>query len=773
MKKELVNKNFENLVLPVVPFEVTDKLPQHLRVILSTQIRGVFALRNEYAGQMLQQSALNVLLDEWWKNHWTMIKAASKRPEWSWNDLALLHNKTVAVAPQFVKAQRNIKYFLRGITNPYGRTSRLTDEPSPGYGYDFLRIDALYPIFESVFNTIAFEGLSELSKKHTSYLTLETVQQIKTFYANNNPLEDVEVNGRTMRWPKFKAIFKEGIGKLPEVLFANPNQLSEFVSTVVNHSDLFKAELYKYLGCCQTTNISGTETGVAKSTIVNKLLTLYFQFVLTKLKVTSEDERIWNESDFPSTNFNEAFKFLKSYPRFMWVSNDDFKVRNEVNEGFHYRVNGSFNQMFTRIIEEVSGFTTTEQFIVSYHPCDLITCSLGYNWSSCQSFINILNDFPANYGRPGSGTSHYSGCYHAGNFQFLTGNGYVVYIPYKEEYPLFLTAKLKRMIMWTNNNLTSMRQNYFYPGKPTDSDSIALASSIRAYLQNVYASSNGTTGTSDWIAFSSPGRAGFNYQLKTCRFYGFDDPIYKISKVKSAAEGLDIIYANKVPYLNTSFDDSYLGNGSYSSGRYSSYILATSNRSADSPAVLSALNSEDVSENTFDFNTIQINEDLIVSLDWYVKHHKQLTYMDNKLLFNSKKYKTASGFKYSLELPANVKTCKHCGGYFTEDLLVDGYCMSCAVNNTDLSIIKVRDSFFNREIALQFTPDTLSRFFDLIPEDSNITWKSGTKLKDFIPAPKENVLVIEGTTVVLKSRARNTLPIFNLENTLKGGENNG
>lgn len=771
MSKKLVNKQFEHLVLPVVPFEVTDKLPQHLRVILSTQIRGIFALRSAYEGQMLQQSALDVLLDEWWKNHWTMIKAASKRPEWSWDDLALLHSKEVLVEPQFVKAERNLRYFVRGCTSRFNRTTCLTDIPNPGN--ENVYITELYTIVEEIYKEVIFEGLSPKSIKHTPYVTIDTVNKCKAYYSTYNPLMDVEISGRSMKWPKFKTIFKEGIGKLPEVLYKNPETFNDFILSLRNNREVFMAELYKYIGCCQ---VNKENKGVDKSTLVNKLLTLYFQFVLIKLKeaplvsLCTDDGRYLRELDF-----QEAFDTFINGEYFRWVSNDDFKTRSDNAQGYTMVRTGTYNQMLTRILTEVSGCTVKESFIVSYHPCDLITCSLGYNWSSCQSFIDKLESFPANYGRAGNGTSSYSGCYHAGNFGFLAGNGYVAYIPYKEEYPLFLTAKLKRMLMWTSNSLCSMRQNFFYPGRPSDSDSNALASSIRAYLQNVYATVNGTRGTADWIAYNST-RVSFTYSNNIGRYFcGYNDPIHKISAVKNSTADLNIIYASKVPLLNTAFDmaaDTYVGNYSYTSNDYNRYILATRDRCPDSPVVLKALNSKDEFEDTFNFNTITINDDLVVTLDWYLKYFKKLTFTNDKLLYNSKKYKTANGFRYALELPENVKACAHCGDLFTEDLLINGYCIFCAMHNSDLDIIKVRENFCEGKIALSFTEETLCMFFDLIPESLNIKWRSGKSLKDFIPQPKENVLVLDSSYVMLKSKARNTLPIYSLENYMKGGENN-
>lgn len=768
----LVNPNFESMVLPVVPFEVTDTLPLHLRVILSKQIREVFKLRREYRDTPLQQTALDALLDKWWSNHWTMIKAASKRPEWSWDDLALVHNKSVDIKPQFVKAKRNLKYFLRGANTRSALSPTLNENPRDYYCDSSLRIRSLFTIMEEVYDLIAFEGLSEKSTQHTSVLTVATVNKCKEFCAEHNPLVEFTIGNKTVRYPKFKTVFKDGIGKLPESLFKSVQEhasaFNDFAELVYDNKDLFKAELLKYLGCCQTTTSFGPESGPAKTTIVNKMITLYFQFVSCNPELP-----FFNSPSVQS--LNDSFTKLTS-TNYRWISNDDFKHRAEGQEGYTLSIYGSYNQMLTRILEEVNGTTSTEHFVVSYHPCDMITCSLGYNWSSCQSFINVLDNFPSKYGASGNGTSNYSGAYHGGNFGFLTGNGYVVYIPYKNEAPLFLTAKLKRMLMWTNNNLTSMRQNYFYPGKPTDSDSIALASSIRVYLQNVYASYNGTKGTADWKAYSSANNVSFVFE--SCRrqyFRGYNDPIYKISAVKDRSNlELNLMYNEAIPILNNSFDvdnPSFVCHDSrfcFSTKGPGAILADNSGVASDEVVTLLALDKNSKEVSTFKYETLIINNDLVVTLDWYKQNVDALTYVDGKLLFKSKKYKSHSGIKYTIELPPNVKACKHCGELFEEDLLVDGYCLACAVHNADLDIIKVRDSFLNKELALEFTPSTLSKFFELLPADTSLTWRSGKRLQDFIPTLQDSVLVVEGSYVVLKTKAKNSLPIYNLSTTLKG-----
>ena len=117
-KKQLVSKRFELDVFPVIPFEVTNKLPQHLRAILKVQMRSLFRLRREYV-RPLDDAALDLFLERWWSNHWTIIKACSERPEWDWDNLCLNHSKSVAQQPKFLEGYRDLRYFLKGCCNSW------------------------------------------------------------------------------------------------------------------------------------------------------------------------------------------------------------------------------------------------------------------------------------------------------------------------------------------------------------------------------------------------------------------------------------------------------------------------------------------------------------------------------------------------------------------------------------------------------------------------------------------------------------------------------
>lgn len=762
-KKPLVSKRFELDVFPIVPFEVTNKLPQHLRAILKAQMRSLFRLRREYV-RPLDDASLDLFLDRWWSNHWTIIKACSERPEWDWDNLCLNHSKSVAQQPKFLEGYRDLRYFLKGCCNHWCRSSTVTATPNFRQAVKVLDIPELSDLILEIYEEYMYEGLSEKSTKHTPDLTIESVRKAKDFHAQQSPVMDVEKNGRIIKLPKFQVVFGNGIGKLPDVLLANKD-LSSFLDLFRENRLLFKAELLKYAGACQTTELNGRTSGISKATLINKLVQLYFRFVCVKLYIdetTSTRLEAFNSIDV-------LYDWLVNTSSYTWVSNNPFKIRIEGQEGYREVACGNFNQMFTRILEEVSASTSTEQFIVSLHPCDTITCSFGYNWSSCQSFINIFEAFPEGYGRASRAGSDYSGCYHGGNFNFLQGNGFVVYIPYKEEYPLYLAAKKKRMMMWVNNDLTAMRQNCFYPGRAKDPESIALASSIRVYMQNVFAHANGTRGTADWIAAPGSKSQSFSFnQTSPSTFIGYgSEEIFKISYVKDRTIK-DIRHADKVYALDVAPCEESILSRSYDNSRY--VFCKRDGMTVTKPKTVLALNNLGEQAKLDESMTITVNDNLVVSLAWYKENYKSLKYRDGKLLYNSKKYTDASGIHYVLELPDTVAQCPHCEGYFDKSLLIEGYCLTCAASQGSLEISNIKQSFIKGELALSFTEYSLRQFFELFIDDS-IKWKSGKSLRDYIPTLPDRVIINTESGVILKSNSINVLPVSDLSKSFAEVQN--
>ena len=755
-KKQLVSNYFGNLIFPIVPFEVTNKMPQHVKAIFKYQMREVFRLRREYLSRPLDDASLDLFLENYWANHWTIIKACSERPEWDWDNFALIHSKDVAIQPKFLEARRDLVYFLNACTSSRCKSNTVTSTPHFSSGISFLKIPELAELILSIYDEYIFEGLSEKSTKHTPHITLESVRKAKDYYTQQCPIMEVERGGKTIKLPKFQVVFGAGIGKLPDTLLTS--HLDDFLELFNNNKELFKAELLKYAGACQTTELNGLLTGVSKATFINKLVQLYFRFVCVKLNF------VGSAINFPdsllNTSIDKIYDWLTNSD-YKWVSNNPFKIRLESVDGYQEVACGSFNQMFTRIIEEVSGTTSQEQFIVSLHPCDMITCSFGYNWSSCQSFINIFDNFPRGYGQPGNGTSTYSGCHHGGNFNFLQGNGFVVYIPYKEEYPLFLAAKKKRMIMWVNNDLTAMRQNCFYPGKPRDPESIALATSIRVYLQNVFAHHNNTKGTSDWIAASGDKSQPFSFnQTSPVTYIGYTgEPVFKISYVKDR-QIKDIKHSSPVYALDVAPCEESVLNRRVDNNRF--VFCKRDGLPVTKPKTVMALNNLGVQVKLEESMTMVVNDNLVVSLAWYKENYKMLKYRDGKLLYNSKKYIDATGIHYVLELPETVAQCPHCQGYFDKSLLIEGYCLTCAASQGSLEINTVKSSFIKGELSLEFNEYSLNQFFRLFDPDSGIKWKSGKNLREYIPTLPDRVIINTDSGVILKSKSINVLPVHDL-----------
>lgn len=776
MQKNLVNKVFEEFVLPIVPFEVTEKIPDHVRAILTFQIRNLFYLREEYASYELNQACLDDLLNKWWSNHWTMIRSASKRSEWSWDDLALIHDKGIEIPCDFNSAFIDFKILINYCTlDSYpSRTEALKDDfrcPNPTSNAH-LRVMFLIPLMVDAFKELIYEEnfYRTGNAKNLPYISSETCDKWKAFYNEHAPVNDVTLpNGRTIKMPLFKQIFKEGIAKLPDLIFKNVRTEEELKSLYESNKDLFKAEFYKYLGVLQKTNVNNIDRGPIKTTVLNKMLQFYYRFVTVQVFKKYHTHYVMPENIKESNSLDEVYTWfvncnydIMHYPCF-----DTFRIRDTFERTGYKEVHfGSLNQIWTRLLKYLGGSVFRETLVVSYHPCDMITSAFGYRWSSCQSFINSFEYFPDGYGKAENGTHDYNGCYHGGSFNFLAGNGYIVYVPYKMEYPLWLTAKKNRMLMWTSNALNSMVQNYFYPGKPGDGESLAFARAIREYLQNVYANSNNTKGTIDWKVFSSASTSEFVYRNKYT-FVGYNDPILKISCVKETSESRDIIYSERVYLLNGNLEEKIKGRSVICCNK--SDLKRITNIIPEQ--TIECYKNETDKIRLKEYETIKIG-DKRYSMLFYLINFDKIKYVDSALLYDIKRYTNKDGVQLVLELPENVEQCKSCGEYFTPDMLNQGYCIRCSVDKLSYKLTDVAKLFKEGQILITYeTQNSLKVFLEILHAlDDSILWKSGKALTEFLPSLINKVLYLSNNSLVLKSPSSDSLAIYNLDKQGKDGE---
>lgn len=757
MERSLVFPDASKFVMPIKPINNFDgACPQHLKLVLRSQVLELFKYRKNYKNLPINDEALDLFINDWWENHKILLNAASLRPEWSWDDLAVIVDRTIKGSPKMLDAWRNTRFLLRGSCSHNCRPYSAGGEPDDYYCDKHYSNKTLYKLFEKVIYEIMFEHKPEKSSTHTINMNKTTVDDIKEFYNTYCPCVAVERNGRSIQLPKFDTVFGFGLSKLPAETFKNKELYDSLLSLLEDEDNqrVFMSSLYKYAGCCQTAKTK--EGGPSKVTVINKLIQLYFKFVLRQLKELASAEI----NHFPKDGtVEDAYNWLVQldYSKKGWIATTPFKQRNARGDSFFMYDYGSFSQITSRIADQLSGVDERETFVISFHPCDLLTASLGYKWSSCHSFINDLIKFPSHYGTSENGHT-YDGMYHGGNFCYAAANAFITYIPHKLESPLFLTAKDIRMWMWANKDLTQLRQHKPYPQNSDSSITEPLCKSIRVYVQNMFAPINNSRGTADW---ETKKRESLVTQSSSDNCLGFlrSQEFYKASHIPNRA-GTPILLSKDMHALNAKPS---VGTIVTSTRFHSEGYRVSVPDSNTTPTCLVQAWDKDFKEIECPIErTMVINDNQFVTLDFYLAHYKDITIENNMYLYNAKKFKTKSGFKYSLELPENVVACKKCGNFFDKEILIDGYCTECALTEADLTYVKLKDLFIKGEIAITFTSETLSNFFSLFTVEE-LRWKSGKVLSDYMPTDTSKVLVVKNNSVILQSPILNILPVYSLE----------
>ncbi len=802
-------------VINILRFDVgSQTCPQELRLILRENIRDVFKRRNGVKNVTLSNHGIDALLELWWKRHRNIISAASLRPEWDWKTLSLLFDQNVSRPVNFKSAFIDYKTLLGradcGLDADYYEIESDSscvgfirgDETSGTYlGY---AADKLFKIYIQAFRDLILEGqpIKEEYTDEDAKISVATVERVKNFieeYKQEFTDDDKTITGCFFTIQSvFSMLDSEKpipFNKLPKAIYdkacsfasseERENFLSDYTSCIGEHINWFLGDLYKSVGANQASDTAGP----VKTTIVNKLVKSFHDW-LTALTVDMRGNRFVEGDDF-----NVAVSRIKT--NFSYYSNAKFKVRNVLGEGFTLVNRGTYEQLFARLQENVKGSFCKESFIVSFHPCDMITCSLGYSWSSCQSFIDDFTDLPAKYGQG----SNYGGGYNRGNFQFLCANGFIVYIPHEklEGVPQYLWAKKKRCLLWVGDNLDCIRQNDFYPGHPYDQESIALAKVIREYLQDVFAPFNFSNGTVDWKAVKGSARVGkdFGESLDRSKFEEiaddcdgrYNDPIMALSYLKGKTEKATYYYAVDFPKLDTGV----IRPCSYSDSRgYSSFVtrpnccrvcgkalttgnlcpkceseLIEHNGQMVHPSDLVCINTED-GKKYFDITELD-------KLGDYVTTEEGI----NIKFKSAYKVIMPSGIKYFKVLPDYAEKCSVCGEYFHKSLMIGEVCIAhfnSAIASRDKEIqydIKDVISLFIKG-SLSFDCNDTDKLLTLLGmlEEKNIKWVSGCKATDYVPrtdSAKRMYLSKNSKGLIISSKPKSTvIRVSNL--VVKGGE---
>lgn len=769
--------------IPCPSFDVdSEECPFALKLVLREHIRQVFKLRTEFETCTLSNRGLDVYIGLWWKNHRNIIRAASIRSEWNWATLSLVFDENVMRPVNFLRA---LKDYLILLARPFYLDvgdfrgwNYSKDNPILRSSFNDFYLgefyNSLYRVFVRLFYSVILEGVEPTDDSvytdKDAKLSKVSCEAIQKVIADHTEEEDK----RSVFARRFSELFGVDFvpfNKIPKFLFDYAvahqkdfvSKFKEVENFFLINEEYFYADVYKAIGAHQ---LSG-DVGPVKTTLTNKLVKTFYDW-LTALTIGTPGNPFEIATNEPFEHYVNKMK-----NDFRFFTDEQFKIRDTETGGFRLVDSGTFEQIFARLQENVRGSMSRESFIVSFHPCDMITCSLGYNWSSCQSFVNKFNDFPRGYGNG----SNYGGTYNRGNFQFSCGNGFIAFVPYEklEGVPQFLWAKQKRCLLWVSNELNCMRQNFFYPGRPTDQESLAFAKVIREYIQNICAPFNFSNGTIDWKSCSKQVRHISNLdesdfskftEVMTYNSGRYDDPILTASYLKGIENGT-LVYASDFP----TFDTGRLGN-SYFQRTYNVCPICGKQHSREGlcdncKAELIEHNGKmihpsnllkiivDGETKYFDYTELGLLNDYVAVEDG--------THVPFKSAF---KVFMPSGIKYFKTLPDYVKQCKVCGEYFHPNYMVGDVCVdhinTVLDDNLDIEIDfdVVLKSFLNSTLSFACNDtEALTKLLNIL-NDKGVKWQSGKNPSEYIPSSRISLgrfLSCDNNKLIVSSRAKSTV----------------
>ncbi len=526
-----------------------------------------------------------------------------------------------------------------------------------------------------------------------------------------------------------------------------------FASNFRSHADsanelvpIFTSALYSFLGAHKP------ET--TKLMVVKKLLNFF-----TPLAYGSTRDYV--DSKFPkfqSMSFVERVQLIES-PALSFKSVSEYtlnesdvaknfrvpfkvKLRTPDNTGFVFEEQGSYNQLFAKLVECFSSTVVSDDYLISLHPMSMFFSSYGTTFTSCHNVLTFTsNKLIDKYRRPDN-----TGNWFKGNYEAAAGGGFVVVVPsaYLPEKQWSVPSHT-RFALWMSDNLDVMRMHLSYPGKPTDGEAKAEAKAIRVMIHELLAPWHGV-GTSAWKS------KDINADVR-----GFRDRI-DLSDDKYASDVLFNMDDEMIDLASyTGYTSEPIWSYSYFNGpgSPSHYPLCIGVQSPPLNKNLSRYHgyyyttTSSYSESSYNIVkpvSVVINGETIL-----------LSSKDLAFARDASRYvlspKTLHLSKYHSILVSNLDgyhQCSSCKKHFVNDYMKDSTCLDhvpTATSNMFSSLVAQPDvdvyfSYRNKDELMGFLIN-LNKF------DQNIKWKNSSSLTSFVP-DGNFVLSLVGKYLVLK-----------------------
>jgi len=746
---EFLNKYSDMFTAQERKFLTEHALPDDLKAMLLDDFNLTIPKRREYENPDNSAILINIL--KWYTHHYNILECFKTSPYWNERKLALVFDAGIPVIPDFTKAQKLYNLYIIKPKNSYamdGGSSSWNCETRASNRVWSVS-NNLITLFQKFFTEVIGEGKEKFKKgvDINCNISMESVIKWKE-EMKLNPLQGLGEDKKPFNQfnESFMGTFppiegsKIKVNKFADIaryLYAlcyENRTVSETYSLLETYTEVLNQWLDLNYDLCirslkKELNVTAVNDNVTqkKYSLTVKALQLYNN--LHMVLSLAELRKYNTENSEVVSNFlsqNNSFDKLVAYTNMHTIYCPEVVRERNESDNHHYSETHDVRptQYESKLDVCMNGGFRKETLIISLHPCDLITSSLGNCWSSCHSYVTKFNSFMKEHGidtdRLGS---TYSGTYHRGNFDYLTGNALIAYKPYDIADPQFLVAKRKRCFMWLDESLTCLRQNCFYPGKPTDEESKAFALSIREIIQNVVASHNGTNGTQDWTS-SSKSYSSVPFEETTINgFHGYtndssnlSDPAFIRSWVKKD---------EKVETRSILIGGSYVAwNCPTTFGRNSGINSGYS----DHP---------DQGDHIFDVET----SDGFVDYQTFLKKHDNFKFCYDTMKFEQQFIKVITdnngSFRYYHSPDhQDIGKCMTCGNYYLKSLLINGRCLEHAIADKDANYTDdMIEQWIKGNIGLVIDSN-VDNCLRLIAAkcNQNIKWKTGKNLDAYSPS---------------------------------------